>query len=477
MNRSGGLAALALYAASLLARPVALGFPVVLFVLDTWLLGRRPRASLARMWPFAILAIAAAIVESVARAPGLNETPWLFRLQSAAIGAVRVSLAHRRARGPHAARCAAARSGGEHGSARGRSAGAVTVYGCCLVDASAMAGGVCRMGVVSGAPGSGRGAGAKWTAGHGGSLRLSSRRRDRDGRSWRAPSTRSAALRRDADSAAWAPSGNPHDPGHGRFADGRRGVCGERSTGAGAVGRLDRALDPRRRPGSQARCRALQPRRLRSRPPAAPTRRRLAIARCSRCSRRTTGEGQPRSPRGRAARRRGQRPRRAWRSGGRGRALPAGDRIVTRGARIRMPAGAWRWPILAAAQRPSRPCARRSQQGERDPAIANALGVLLLQSGQVREARVVFEAALATSPERCEPRAQPRTAARDRSRSRAGDAGVGAAAGERRCRGHGRSRSSSASTRWRQRWRPTAGSRKRAPPTREPQRWPGARRS
>ena len=34
--------------------------------------------------------------------------------------------------------------------------------------------------------------------------------------------------------------------------------------------------------------------------------------------------------------------------------------------------------------------------GERDPAIANALGVLLLQSGQVREARVVFEAALRT---------------------------------------------------------------------------------
>ena len=61
------------------------GSPVVLFVLDTWLLEQRPRASLARSWPFAILAIAAAIVESVARAPGLNETPWLFRLQSAAI--------------------------------------------------------------------------------------------------------------------------------------------------------------------------------------------------------------------------------------------------------------------------------------------------------------------------------------------------------------------------------------------------------
>jgi len=76
-------AALALYAASLLARPVGLGFPVVLFVLDAWLFERRARASVARVWPFAILAIAAAIIESVARAPGLTEAPWLHQLQSA----------------------------------------------------------------------------------------------------------------------------------------------------------------------------------------------------------------------------------------------------------------------------------------------------------------------------------------------------------------------------------------------------------
>lgn len=78
------LAALALYAASLSARPIALGFPVVLVAVDTWLLRRRRRASLSAVWPFAVLALAAATIESVARAPGLNETPWLYRLQSAA---------------------------------------------------------------------------------------------------------------------------------------------------------------------------------------------------------------------------------------------------------------------------------------------------------------------------------------------------------------------------------------------------------
>jgi Flp pilus assembly protein TadD len=38
------------------------------------------------------------------------------------------------------------------------------------------------------------------------------------------------------------------------------------------------------------------------------------------------------------------------------------------------------------------------RQGESDPAVANALGVLLLQSGQMREARAVFETALAAHP-------------------------------------------------------------------------------
>ncbi|MEO8678207.1 MAG: tetratricopeptide repeat protein [Vicinamibacterales bacterium] len=76
-------ASLMLYVASLGARPVALGFPIVLLVVDA-LLGRGLRASLAKAWPFAVPAIAAAAIEAVARAPGLNDTPWLYRLQSAA---------------------------------------------------------------------------------------------------------------------------------------------------------------------------------------------------------------------------------------------------------------------------------------------------------------------------------------------------------------------------------------------------------
>ena len=78
------VAALVLYAASLAARPVALGFPVVLVVLDVWLLERRTRTSLSVAWPFAVLAVAAAAIESVARTSGINDTPWLYRLQSAA---------------------------------------------------------------------------------------------------------------------------------------------------------------------------------------------------------------------------------------------------------------------------------------------------------------------------------------------------------------------------------------------------------
>ncbi len=76
--------ALALYAASLAARPVALGFPVVLVVLDVWLFKRRTRTSLFRAWPFAVLAVAAAGIESVARAPGIADLPWRYRVQSAA---------------------------------------------------------------------------------------------------------------------------------------------------------------------------------------------------------------------------------------------------------------------------------------------------------------------------------------------------------------------------------------------------------
>ena len=76
--------ALVLYAASLLARPIALGLPIVLGVLDVWLNQRSVRASVARALPFAGLAAVAAAGEFAARAPGLNETPALYRLQSAA---------------------------------------------------------------------------------------------------------------------------------------------------------------------------------------------------------------------------------------------------------------------------------------------------------------------------------------------------------------------------------------------------------
>lgn len=81
---SARVASLVLYAASLGARPVALGFPVVLLVVDAALCKRGPRASVAKVWPFAVLAIVAAVVESIARMPGLNDTPWLFRVQAAA---------------------------------------------------------------------------------------------------------------------------------------------------------------------------------------------------------------------------------------------------------------------------------------------------------------------------------------------------------------------------------------------------------
>jgi protein O-mannosyl-transferase len=78
------VAALVLYAASLAARPVALGFPAVLILLDVWLFKRRTRTSLSVVWPFAVLAVAAAGIESVARTPGIDDTPWLYRVQSAA---------------------------------------------------------------------------------------------------------------------------------------------------------------------------------------------------------------------------------------------------------------------------------------------------------------------------------------------------------------------------------------------------------
>jgi Flp pilus assembly protein TadD len=79
------IAALLLYVASLLARPIALGFPVVLVAIDTTLLARTLRSSLARVWPFTIAALGAGLIEGLARAPAANDVPWMYRLQSAAL--------------------------------------------------------------------------------------------------------------------------------------------------------------------------------------------------------------------------------------------------------------------------------------------------------------------------------------------------------------------------------------------------------
>lgn len=77
------LPALVLYGASLAARPVALGFPIVLVLLDTWLHKESVRVSVRKALPFAALAAAAAVAELAARAPGIGAAPWLYRLQSA----------------------------------------------------------------------------------------------------------------------------------------------------------------------------------------------------------------------------------------------------------------------------------------------------------------------------------------------------------------------------------------------------------
>lgn len=76
--------AFVLFMLSLLARPIALGLPLVLFVIDTKALGRRLDASVARVWPFTAAAVAAAGVEATARAPGVSDVPWLDRVQLAA---------------------------------------------------------------------------------------------------------------------------------------------------------------------------------------------------------------------------------------------------------------------------------------------------------------------------------------------------------------------------------------------------------
>ena len=78
------VAALVLYALSLAVRPVALGFPALLVVLDVWLLKRRARTSVSVAWPFAVLAVTAGGIERVARTSAINDTPWLYRVQSSA---------------------------------------------------------------------------------------------------------------------------------------------------------------------------------------------------------------------------------------------------------------------------------------------------------------------------------------------------------------------------------------------------------
>jgi len=75
--------ALAAFTVSLVARPLALGVPVVFVVLDRWLFGRTLGESLKRAVPFGLLAVVAAGAELVARAPGLADAPWDYRLQSA----------------------------------------------------------------------------------------------------------------------------------------------------------------------------------------------------------------------------------------------------------------------------------------------------------------------------------------------------------------------------------------------------------
>jgi protein O-mannosyl-transferase len=83
--RNWWIAAFLLFVVSLAARPIALGLPIVLVALDRVALERPLRESLGRVWPFALVAVGWAAVEGFARAPGVNDTPWLYRLQSAAL--------------------------------------------------------------------------------------------------------------------------------------------------------------------------------------------------------------------------------------------------------------------------------------------------------------------------------------------------------------------------------------------------------
>ena len=79
------IAALLLYIASLLARPAALGYPIVLVAIDVGVFSRSLRTSVSRVWPFALAALGAAGVEFAARGPAMSDTSVLYRLQSAVL--------------------------------------------------------------------------------------------------------------------------------------------------------------------------------------------------------------------------------------------------------------------------------------------------------------------------------------------------------------------------------------------------------
>ena len=101
-------AALVLFIASLAARPVALGLPLVLVVLDALVLAMpAPAPSCDRVWPFALVSAIAAMAESVARAPGVNDAPLDLPAAIGDAGAARLRVAHGCAASADAARSAA----------------------------------------------------------------------------------------------------------------------------------------------------------------------------------------------------------------------------------------------------------------------------------------------------------------------------------------------------------------------------------
>ena len=422
--------ALMLYAASLAARPVALGFPLVLVMIDLWLLKRRPRASLSTVWPFAVLAVAAAGIESVARTPGVNDAPWLYRLQSAA-AAPFVYLWHTIA--PVSLTPLDVLP-----------ADPVASPGIIVTALLALAGDVPRG--VELARIDGRRLAASWAA----YLALLAPAAGLVPSGLQATADRYTYLPGVVVAIAVAVAG-------ARWAAARKARI--ISAAVVAIGPPDRlGVDSAERrscrgqirwrcghaslpwiPGTMWGCTTSE---RRWRKPVGTTKPRPAIAKCSRCSpamrtrERTWIDSMPRGSnvRGTGWPRRGELvtaseryrqaialdPRRTHSQAGLGMALATLGRVAEA------------LPALREAVR----------LGTDDPAVPNALGVLLLQSGQSREARTVFETAMADASGRCRPRAQSGTPAGHGWR-RSERRGTGLAAGQRRRRGHGRPRSSS----------------------------------